>query len=114
LPEVFTAVSAVLIDAPNLAVGDLFGAGLGNMLTLALVDVAYRRKQVWQKAALEQALIANLAVILTGLAGLLIVVRYPFPSFHVGVGTFAIALIYLLRDARRVSTGRYAAPSQAT
>ena len=47
LPEVFTAVSAVLIDAPILlAVGDLFGAGLGNMLTLALIDVAYRRKQV--------------------------------------------------------------------
>ena len=96
LPEVFTAVSAVLIDAPNLAVGDLFGAGLSNMLTLALIDVAYRRKHVWQQAALDQALIASLAVILTGLAGLLILVTHPFPSFNVGLGTVAIALIYLL------------------
>ncbi len=33
LPEVFTAISAVLLDAPNIAVGDLLGAGLSNMLT---------------------------------------------------------------------------------
>ncbi|TKB76722.1 MAG: sodium:calcium antiporter [Nitrospira sp.] len=96
LPEVFTAVSAVLIDAPNMAVGDLFGAGLSNMLTLALIDVAYRQKRVWQQAALEQALIASLAVTLTGLAGLLIVVRQPLPFWNVGLGTFAIALIYVL------------------
>lgn len=96
LPEVFTAVSAVLMDAPNLAVGDLFGAGLSNMLTLALIDIAYRQKRVWQQAALEQALIANLAVILTGLAGVLIVIKPSIPTFHVGLGTVAIALIYLL------------------
>lgn len=95
LPEVFTAVSAVLMDAPNLAVGDLFGAGLSNMLTLALIDVAYRQKRVWQQAALEQALIASLAVILTGLAGLFILVKQSFFSLNVGIGTLAIALIYV-------------------
>lgn len=96
LPEAFTAVSAVLMDAPNLAVGDLFGAGLSNMLTLALIDVAYRQKRVWQQAALEQALIASLAVFLTGLAGLLIMIKQPFPSFTIGMGTISIAFIYLL------------------
>ncbi|HKY72004.1 MAG TPA: hypothetical protein VJL88_08810 [Nitrospira sp.] len=95
LPEMLTAVSAVLIDAPNLAVGDLFGAGLGNMLTLALIDLAHRQKRVWQQAALEQTLIASLAVIMTGLAGLFILVRHSFPSFQIGIGPLAIALIYL-------------------
>ena len=95
LPEMLTAVSAVLIDAPNLAVGDLFGAGLGNMLTLALIDLAHRQKRVWQQTALDQTLIASLAVIMTGLAGLLIIVRHSVSSFHVGIGTVAIALIYL-------------------
>lgn len=96
LPEVFTAVSAVLIDAPNIAVGDLFGAGLSNMLTLALIDAVHRQKRIWQQAALEHALIASLAVILTGLAGLLIVVKQPLPLWHVGLGTIAIAVIYVL------------------
>ena len=95
LPEMLTAVSAVLIDAPNLAVGDLFGAGLGNMLTLALIDLAHRQKRVWQQTALDQTLIASLAVIMTGLAGLCILVRHTLPSFQVGLGTIAIALIYL-------------------
>ncbi|MDE3224050.1 MAG: sodium:calcium antiporter, partial [Nitrospirota bacterium] len=95
LPESFTAVSAVLIDAPNIAVGDLFGAGLTNMLTLALIDLAYREKRVWQQAALEQALIATLAIILTGLAGLLIIVRQPIPIEGIGLGTIAIAAIYV-------------------
>ena len=95
LPEVFTAVSAVLLDEPNIAVGNLVGAGLSNMLTLALVDMAYRQKRIWQQAALEHALIAGLAIIVTGLAGLLIVVRQPLPIWHVGLGTLAIAVIYV-------------------
>lgn len=36
LPEVFTTMSAGWLDAPDLAAGDLFGAGLSNMLTLGL------------------------------------------------------------------------------
>jgi cation:H+ antiporter len=95
LPEMLTAVSAVLIDATDLAVGDLFGAGLTNMLTLALIDLVHRTKKVWQQAALDQALIASLAVIMTGLAGLLVLVRPSFPILHIGVGTTTIGLIYL-------------------
>jgi cation:H+ antiporter len=65
------------------------------MLTLALVDMAYRQKRIWQQAALEHALIAGLAIILTGLAGLLVVLRQPLPLWHVGLGTLAIAMIYV-------------------
>ncbi len=96
LPEVFTAISAAVINEPNIAVGDLLGAGLSNMLTLALIDLAYRDKRIWRQAALEQTLIASLAVTLTGLAGLLIVVKRPLTFWHVGVGTLTIAVIYVL------------------
>ena len=95
LPEVLTVLSAVLIDAPDLAVGDLFGAGLTNMLTLALIDLAHRTKRVWQQTALDQALIASLAVIMTGLAGLLIMVKHSVSIVQIGAGTLAIAVIYL-------------------
>jgi len=95
LPEMLTVISAVLIDAPDLAVGDLFGAGLTNMLTLALIDLAHRTKRVWQQTALDQALIASLAVIMTGLAGLLIMVKHSIPIVQIGAGTLAIAVIYL-------------------
>ena len=96
LPEMLTVVSAVLIDAPDLAVGDLFGAGLTNMLTLALIDLVHRTKRVWQQTALDQALIASLAVIMTGLAGLLILVKSSLSLVHLGGGTITIAVIYVL------------------
>ena len=42
LPELFTGISAVtLLKAPDLAVGDVFGANTFNLLNLALLDVAY-------------------------------------------------------------------------
>jgi len=74
LPEVFTTVSAALIDAPDLAAGDLFGAGMTNMLTLGLIDLMHRQKRVWQQAALEHALSAGLAMFLTGLAAFFVLV----------------------------------------
>jgi len=67
LPEVFTTMSAGWIDAPNLAAGDLFGAGMSNMLTLGLIDLIHRQKRVWQQAALGHALTAALAMVRRGL-----------------------------------------------
>ena len=43
LPELFTGVSAiVLVDAPDLTVGDILGANTFNLLNLALLDIAHR------------------------------------------------------------------------
>ena len=68
LPEVFTTISAGWLNAPDLAAGDLFGAGMSNMLTLGLIDLLHRQKRVWQQAALGHTLTAALAMVLTGLA----------------------------------------------
>lgn len=43
LPEVFTGISAVtLVSAPDLTIGNLFGANAFNLLNLALLDIVYR------------------------------------------------------------------------
>jgi cation:H+ antiporter len=39
LPEVFTAARATLMNGPDIAVGDLLGACLNNMLILAILDL---------------------------------------------------------------------------
>lgn len=40
LPELFTGISAVtLVDAPDLTIGNLFGANTFNLLNLALLDI---------------------------------------------------------------------------
>jgi cation:H+ antiporter len=96
LPEVFTTVSASLLDAPDLAAGDLFGAGMTNMLTLALIDLFHRQKKVWQQAALEHALSAGLAVFLTGFAAFVVLFGLDMKHAGVGLGSMLLLIFYVL------------------
>ena len=96
LPEVFTTMSAGWLDSPDLAAGDLFGAGLSNMFTLGLIDLLYRQKRVWQQAALEHTLTAALAMALTGLAAFLILLRIDVTHVGVGLGSLILLVLYVL------------------
>jgi len=96
LPEVFTTVSASLLDAPDLAAGDLFGAGMTNMLTLGLIDLMHRQKRVWQQAAFEHALSAGLAMFLTGLAAFFILLGQDIKHIGIGSGSALLLLFYIL------------------
>lgn len=93
LPEVFTTISAGWLNAPDLAAGDLFGAGMSNMLTLGLIDLLHRQKRVWQQAALGHTLTATLAMLLTGLAAFFVL--HPAQVSHVGVGLGSLTLFIL-------------------
>lgn len=47
LPELFNGVSAIiLVDAPDLTIGDLIGANMFNMLNLALLDILHRNSSL--------------------------------------------------------------------
>lgn len=96
LPEVFTTVSASLLDAPDLAAGDLFGACMTNMLTLGLIDLMHRQKRVWQQAAFEHALSAGLAMFLTGLAAFFILLGQDIKHIGIGSGSVLLLLFYVL------------------
>lgn len=96
LPEVFTTMSAGYFDAPELAAGDLFGAGMTNMLTLGLIDQIHRGKSVWQQAAFENTLVAALAIILTALASFFVLFRFGVEHMGIGLGSLLLLLVYVL------------------
>jgi len=96
LPEVFTTISAGYLGAPDLAAGDLFGAGMTNMLTLGLIDQIHRGKGVWQQAAFENTLIAALAIILTALASFFVLFRFGVEHGGMGLSSLLLLLVYLL------------------
>lgn len=96
LPEVLTTVSAAWMNAPDLAAGDLFGAGLTNMLTLGLIDLLHRQKRVWQQAALEHTLTAALAMVLTALAAAVILMPAHVVYLGVGLGSTMVFILYVL------------------
>jgi len=96
LPEIITDISAARLGAPNLAVGDLFGSNMANMLILGLIDMIHRQKRIWQQMAYEQTLIATLAMGLTGLAGAFIMFKDGQGHGGLGLDSLLLVTIYVL------------------
>lgn len=95
LPELTTDIFAVRLGATDLAVGDLFGSSMANMLILAIIDILPPRKQVLQHATLDHALAASLAILLAAIATVLVVLKLEFSVLRVGVGSVALFLAYI-------------------
>jgi cation:H+ antiporter len=96
LPEIFTDVSAALMNAPDIAAGDLFGSSMANMLILAIIDLMHRQKRLFQQAAFEHALSAGLAIFLTALAGFFVLYGANVKHAGVGVGSLVLLVFYIL------------------
>ncbi len=70
LPEIITGISAVtVINAPDLAMGTIFGSNALNLFIIALLDTAYRRGPLLTKASKEHKLSAGLGILLIAFAG---------------------------------------------
>jgi cation:H+ antiporter len=95
LPELVTDVYAVRQGTPNLAVGDLFGSSMANMLILAIADLATLRVRVLTRVALNQALVGVLAITLTALAGAGLLAGGSFTLLGVGWAPLLIGVGYV-------------------
>lgn len=95
LPELITAGTAARIGAPDLAVGDLFGSNMANMLILALINLV-PRAEVFRRAALDQALAATFAISMTAIAAGFVLLSAPVPFGFVGPGSVLLLVAYLV------------------
>jgi cation:H+ antiporter len=95
LPELTTDVAAVRLGAADLAVGDLFGSSMANMLILALVDLLPPRQHVLRRATLDHALGGCLAITQNALAGLLVFARPTATFLGVAPGSFLLLALYV-------------------
>ena len=96
LPELVTDIAAVRLGEPDLAAGDLFGSSMANMLILAFVTLLPAGRDLWAKAALDHALYAALAIILTSIAAILIVAAPSRTVLGVGPGSLLLLAVYLV------------------
>ena len=95
LPELTTDVNAALLGSIDIGVGDLFGSTLANMLVLATIDIAYARRRILQRVALDQTLVGTLAIVLTSIAALAVANRGFIAVGPVGLDTLLIVAVYL-------------------
>lgn len=100
LPELSVDIAAVRAGHSDIAVGDLLGSSLMNLLILAVIDLCRRngRKMLSREAA-SHALSATLGIALTGLAGCAILAGGRVPGVEVlriSGWSWAILVAYLL------------------
>jgi cation:H+ antiporter len=100
LPELTVDISAVRLGAVDLAVGDLLGSSLMNLLILALLDLSHHsRGRMLSKQAAAHALSGSVSASLTCLIAISLLTGRqlgPFTIFGVSPAIYALVAAYVL------------------
>lgn len=96
-PELIVDIKAVKMNLPDLAVGDLLGSSLFNLLILATLDFTFPsafRRTAFSPAFLHHSLSAVLAIILTAIIGIAITSKIGTSILGVSIFSWTIIIIY--------------------
>jgi cation:H+ antiporter len=96
LPEVLTSISAINLNAPNLAAGNLLGSNAFNMLLLAVLDLVHRKTRILRRAALKHALSGSLTIFLIGLVLFFMLADIRIQIGWVGLDSLLIIAAYVV------------------
>jgi cation:H+ antiporter len=101
LPEFATGITSVTVaGVPDIAVGDILGSCVFNLLILAFLDVINRRESVYREASQGHILSAGFGVVLLGIIGMGIVLSSgdsPTPGFgHIGYYSLLLIVLYII------------------
>jgi cation:H+ antiporter len=100
LPELIVDLNSVSNGAVDLAVGDLLGSSLFNLLILAVADLLHKsKKSLFSKTSSVHALSGSISIGLTAIAGISIGLSKNIESFKigsVGLSSILIFIFYLL------------------
>lgn len=97
LPEFMVDIHAVKNNLPDLAVGDLFGSSLFNLLILSILDMFYPssvRGTIFTAKYRHHATSAVLAIILTSIVGVAIVSKIEASFFGVNIFAISSLIVY--------------------
>ncbi len=100
LPELATGVSAAgIVGVPDIAVGDVLGSCVFNLLIIALLDLLKRGESLYVQARRGHILSAGFGALLIGVAGLNILLAstgLDLALGHLGLYTPVIGLLYFV------------------
>lgn len=100
LPELFVDMSSVRKGMPDLAVGDLMGSSLANLLILAIGDLLHRQKNgVFSHHSSAHALSGTMSINMAAITGMGIFLGPALARFELGglgIGPLAITVSYIL------------------
>lgn len=95
-PELFTGISAVtVVDSPDLAMGEILGSCLFNLLIIAVIDVAFKKSNFFQLEGRINILPIAFSFILINVLTLAIAVQFDLAILNVSVFSFLIFILYI-------------------
>ncbi|WP_100373503.1 sodium:calcium antiporter [Bacillus sp. FJAT-45037] len=94
LPEVTTTISAIALNNPDIAVGNVFGSNMFNLLIIASFDLYFRKQQIFKGAARSHFYTASLGLLLAIVALLALTVRIDFTLLNIGVDMWVLLGVY--------------------
>lgn len=97
LPELVVTISALRLGAVDMAIGNLLGSNLFDVLILAIDDIAYARGPLFASVSAAHAVTAFAAVIMSGIFIVALLYR-PETRFRGTIGwvSLSLLLVYLL------------------
>lgn len=97
LPELVTGISSVTYaGVPDIAIGDVLGSCVFNMLILAFLDAHYRLTPLSTKAHQGHVLSGAVGILLLGIVAMSLLAGHKMPSLGwIGLYTILFIVIYL-------------------
>ncbi|OIJ10133.1 cation transporter [Anaerobacillus arseniciselenatis] len=96
LPEVTTSLVAIGINNPDLAIGNVLGSNLFNLLIIASFDLYFRKQQIFKAASKNHLYTIYLGMLLSLLVFLALTLQLPYSFFGVGLDALVLVSVYAL------------------
>lgn len=96
LPEITTSYTSIILDNPDLAVGNILGSNSFNLIILAFLDLYFRKDQFFEQIWKQHRYTAGLGF------GLMLIILFSLQSnfmfiiLGVGIDTFIIIATYII------------------
>jgi len=94
LPEITSSSGAAWINAPNLAIGNVFGSIMFNLLIIAIADFAHGPGPLLREVTTGQILTAILGIFLCAIAALSILIKPTLMLVGVGIDSLILIILY--------------------
>jgi cation:H+ antiporter len=94
LPEVTTSLAAIGLNNPDLAVGNVLGSNLFNLLIIASFDLYFRKKQIFKGASKNNLYTLYLGMLLTFIVFLALTIKLPYSFLGIGLDSLILIVIY--------------------
>jgi cation:H+ antiporter len=96
LPELVVSIAAVRIGSMDIAVGNLLGSNIFNMLILSIDDFLFVDGALLNAADPTHALSGMVTLLMTAVVGISILFNKPPKRFHLGIDAIILVLLYIL------------------